>query len=65
METVLCEKPDHAEMPKHYHMAGEFEARLKRLEEFKSRVEKAVGEVGGLPSGFKQEITDAAKEVDS
>ena len=52
-------------MPKHYHMAGEYEARLQRLERFKERVEKAVGEVGGLPDGFKSEIADAAKEVDA
>lgn len=64
MDTILCEKRDHEGMPKHYHLAGEFEARLQRLEEFKAKVEKAMGEVT-LPAGFASEVEAAAKAVDA
>lgn len=65
MEAVLCEQQDHAEMPKHYHLSGEYTVRLQRLEAFRGRVEKALGEVAGLPEGFRTEINDALKTIDA
>jgi len=62
-KTIKCDKPDHADMPSHYHMLGEVESRLQRLEEFKSRVEKAMAD-NHLPEDFKRKVSEAAESAD-
>lgn len=65
MDTILCEKPDHAEMPKHYHLAGEFEARLQRLEEFKTKVEQLLAEPGDADGVSSDELQAGLAAVDA